>query len=265
MMMMLMMNGVAVCRMHCEWHLLAKASTATEARHAAVRLAEEVPSCIWQRAQQITCDTLLAPRSNGNRAVLPSVPLPQLYDKPSAIHAAEPAHLGTSQLAAAVLLWNALLTPQRRQSFFYGEVAAQHPAAAADIGAQIAAMPSAAAEVVPPAAVPLQKVWTVGSFCARFVLKPCKRLLTSIRMLWPRLAECCAAQPRLGDCGSEHHQLQQWCSSSRIGVRAGVAAHGSRGTEGLDAARGALGRREDRGQLRRRRGAAAASRRRLLG
>ena len=39
-----------------------------------------------------------------------------------------------SQVAAAALLWDALLTPQRRESFFYGELAALHPAAGAATG-----------------------------------------------------------------------------------------------------------------------------------
>jgi len=39
--------------MHDERHLLAKASTATDVRHAAVRLAEEVPPRIWQTATLI--------------------------------------------------------------------------------------------------------------------------------------------------------------------------------------------------------------------
>ena len=90
------------------------------------------------------------------------------------MYAVRPGHPGTSQVAAAELLWDALLTPQRRQSFFYGEVAALHPAAAVEISAQLAIMPPAAAEVVARAAMPVQEVRTVQSF-------PCFVCVKSVR------------------------------------------------------------------------------------
>ncbi len=86
---------------------------------------------------------------------------PLCGDKPSFVYAARSDHLGNSQVAAAVLLWGTLLTPQRRRSFFYGEVAACHPAAAVVTGAQSVITPPAVAEVVIPAAIFPQEVCTL--------------------------------------------------------------------------------------------------------
>lgn len=100
--------------------------------------------------------------------MLPSAHLHWLHDSvavqmlrvetPSIMYAVRPNHLGTSQVAAAVLLWDALLMPQRRQSSFYGEVAARHPATAADTSGEATIMPPAAAVVVAPTVTPVHEV-----------------------------------------------------------------------------------------------------------
>ncbi len=67
---------------------------------------------------------------------------------------------GASQMAAAALLWDALLTPQRRKSFFYGELAALHPSGGAATAkyTSVSTAPANTEETVPGMQLAMQEV-----------------------------------------------------------------------------------------------------------
>ena len=80
-----------------------------------------------------------------------------------------------------MLLWDALLTPQRRQSYFYGELAERHPAAVAENSTRKAGPASATPDVVIPAQTPEEQARTrqAGTCCCH---KDCLHMMCMFQL-----------------------------------------------------------------------------------